>query len=115
MCLCILAHQLVSTYPNIIAANREERYERPTNAPAWQDGVFAGRDRVAGGTWQGINPMGLHVALTNPRGDITDPERRSRGQLCFKALRWLALGLFICGGPRLWAAVSTARKTYSHR
>ena len=45
MCLCILAHQLVSTYPNIIAANREERYDRPTDAPAWQDDVFSGRDR----------------------------------------------------------------------
>ena len=88
MCLCILAHQLVSTHPNIIAANREERYDRPTDAPAWQDDVFAGRDRFAGGTWQGINPMGLHVALTNRRGDITDPERRSRGQLCFEALRY---------------------------
>ena len=88
MCLCILAHQLVSTHPNIIAANREERYDRPTDAPAWRDGVFAGRDRVAGGTWQGVNPMGLHVALTNRRSDITDPERRSRGQLCLEALRY---------------------------
>ena len=88
MCLCILAHQLVSTYPNIIAANREERYDRPTDAPAWQDGVFAGRDGVAGGTWQGVNPIGLHVALTNRRGDITDPELRSRGHLCMEALRY---------------------------
>ena len=87
MCLCILAHQLVSTYPNIIAANREERYDRPTDAPAWQDGVFAGRDGVAGGTWQGVNPMGLHVALTNRRSDITDTESRSRGHLCLEALR----------------------------
>ena len=31
--------------------------------------------------------MGLHVALTNRRDDITDPERSSRGQLCFEALR----------------------------
>lgn len=87
MCLCILAHQLVSTHPNIIAANREERYDRPTDAPAWQDGVFAGRDQLAGGTWQGINLMGLHVALTNRRGDLADPARRSRGQLCLDALR----------------------------
>ena len=87
MCLCILAHQLISTHPHIIAANREERYDRPTDAPNWQDGIFAGRDRLAGGTWQGVNSMGLHVALTNRRGDLADPARRSRGQLCADALR----------------------------
>ena len=32
--------------------------------------------------------MGLHVALTNRRGGITDPELRSRGHLCVQALRY---------------------------
>lgn len=87
MCLCILAHQLLTSHATIVAANREERYDRPSAAPIWQDGIFAGRDQLAGGTWQGLNATGLHVALTNRRGDIADPQRRSRGQLCLDALR----------------------------
>jgi hypothetical protein len=51
--------------------------------------------------WQGLNPSGLHVALTNRRGATNDPARRSRGQLCIDALRlhsaraatdWLPIG-----------------------
>ncbi len=87
MCLCILAHQLVLTHPNIIAANREEQYDRPTDAPSWEGQIFAGRDRIAGGTWQGVNALGLHVALTNRRDKSLDPDHRSRGQLCTDALR----------------------------
>lgn len=87
MCLCILAHQQLETHPTIVAANREERYARPAASPVWQESIFAGRDALAGGTWQGLNPSGLHVALTNRRGDINDPARRSRGQLCIDALR----------------------------
>jgi len=87
MCLCILAHQQLKTYPTIVAANREERYARPATMPAWSEGVFAGRDTLAGGTWQGLNANGLHVALTNRSGATNAPERRSRGQLCIDALR----------------------------
>ena len=36
---------------------------------------------------RGVNSTGLHVALTNRRGDLADPARRSRGQLCADALR----------------------------
>ena len=80
-----------------MAANREERYDRPADPPSWLDdapmifagapAVFAGRDREAGGTWQGINPSGLLVALTNRSGGRQDPSRRSRGQLCLGVLR----------------------------
>ncbi len=87
MCLCILAHRQLNTHPTIVAANREERYARPATKPAWSERIFAGRDVLAGGTWQGLNPSGLHVALTNRRGDINEPARRSRGQLCIDALR----------------------------
>jgi uncharacterized protein with NRDE domain len=87
MCLCILAHQQLKTHPTIVAANREERYARPATMPAWSESIFAGRDTLAGGTWQGLNPSGLHVALTNRRGATNDPARRSRGQLCIDALR----------------------------
>ena len=73
-----------------MAANREERYDRPSLPPAWVEGnpaIFAGRDRQAGGTWQGVNQSGLLVALTNRTGGDEDPQRRSRGLLCIDVLR----------------------------
>jgi uncharacterized protein with NRDE domain len=73
-----------------MAANREERYARVADPPAWlsqNPGVFAGRDRSAGGTWQGITPSGLVVAVTNRSHGLPQDGRRSRGQLCLDALR----------------------------
>ena len=90
MCLCLLLYKTTPSYPLLMAANREERYDRPADPPSWLGNVpdiFAGRDQEAGGTWQGINPSGLLVALTNRSGDRQDSNRRSRGQLCLDVLR----------------------------
>ena len=90
MCLCVLLHQEVPGYPVVMGANREEAYERPSLAPAWVGpgpGAFAGRDALAGGTWQGVNPFGLVVAVTNRVSGDLDPQRRSRGLLCLDVLR----------------------------
>ena len=96
MCLCILFYKIAPSFPLLMAANREERYDRPADLPSWLDApaifagapaIFAGRDREAGGTWQGINPSGLLVALTNRSGGQQDPDRRSRGQFCLDVLR----------------------------
>ena len=90
MCLCVLLHQKVPGYPVVMAANREEVYERPSRPPAWtgpEPGAFAGRDALAGGTWQGVNPYGLMVAVTNRVSGGLDPQRRSRGLLCMDVLR----------------------------
>lgn len=87
MCLCILVHQWLDTAPLIMAANREEHYDRPSLPPAWRsDGIFAGSDQRLGGTWQGLNRHGLLVALTNRQDPVQDPSRRSRGLLCQDAL-----------------------------
>ena len=89
MCLCVLVHQWLDDYPLVMAANREEHYDRPSTPPEWlAEGrtVLAGVDKRQGGTWQGLNEQGLMVALTNRSGTIQDPERRSRGQLCLDAL-----------------------------
>jgi len=90
MCLCVLFYHHAPFAGVAMAANREERYDRAADRPSWicrEPGVFAGRDRTAGGTWQGINEHGLLVALTNRRGGGLDPTRRSRGHLCLEALR----------------------------
>ena len=89
MCLCVLLYHQGPTQGLVMAANREERYDRPADPPAWichEPGIFAGRDRTAGGTWQGVNEHGLLVSLTNRTRRDLDPSRRSRGHLCLDAL-----------------------------
>ncbi len=85
MCLCVLLYKQVPGYPLVMAANREEYYDRPSQPPSWvarDPAVFAGRDERSGGTWQGANQFGLLLALTNRVSSGFDPQRRSRGLLC---------------------------------
>ena len=57
MCLIVFAWKLLPATPLLVAANRDEYYDRPA-APAgwWQDHpqIYAGRDLQSGGTWLGI-------------------------------------------------------------
>lgn len=85
MCLILFAKNSHPDFPLIIAANRDEFYERPTTpADFWPDqsDILAGRDLEAGGTWMGINKYGKLSMLTNFR-DLTNikPNAPSRGQL----------------------------------
>jgi len=85
MCLVLLALDTHPDYALVLAANRDEFYDRPT-APAafWEDapGVLAGRDLRAGGTWLGIDRLGRLAAVTNYRqGQRETPAPRSRGHL----------------------------------
>jgi len=84
MCLIIVAWQYHPEYPLIVAANRDEYYDRPT-APAhiWKqpNELLAGRDLTGGGTWLGINNTGRFAAVTNYREGIQETQRRSRGEL----------------------------------
>ena len=87
MCLLTFHWNQHPTHALILAANRDELYERPT-APAhfWDDAphVLAGRDESAGGTWMGVTRTGRWAALTNVRAlDIRDPkpDAPSRGHL----------------------------------
>lgn len=85
MCLVLIALDAHSKCPLIVAANRDEFYDRPT-APAafWADApsVLAGRDLKAGGTWLGIDRRGRLAAVTNYRqGERERPAPRSRGRL----------------------------------
>lgn len=85
MCLILLAWDAHPDYSLIVAANRDEFYDRPT-APAgfWADSlsVLAGRDLRAGGTWLGIDRQGRFAAVTNYRqGRRESLAVRSRGRL----------------------------------
>ena len=70
MCLILFGLKSHPKYGLVIAANRDEYYERPT-APAafWEDvpDLLAGRDLRAGGTWLGITIKGRIAAITNYR------------------------------------------------
>ena len=85
MCLVLLALDSHPEYSLIVAANRDEFYDRPTVPAAfWADvpSVLAGRDLEAGGTWLGIDRRGRLAAVTNYRqGERESPAPRSRGLL----------------------------------
>ena len=85
MCLINFHFQDHPIYRLIVAANRDEFYERPT-APAhfWEDQphLLAGRDLSQKGTWLGIARNGRFAALTNYR-DVQQQRNdvRSRGEI----------------------------------
>ena len=90
MCTLAVYFQVSRTYPLVVAANRDEFYDRAATPPLPlrdQPWVVGGRDLVAGGTWLGVNAAGLVAGLVNRRtGTAPDPTRRSRGLLCLQAL-----------------------------
>ncbi len=90
MCLLAILYKLVPESPILVAFNREEFYDRPTQAPSIQSGkprVLCGLDRQAGGTWLGVNQHGLFVAASNRHKLLPPIAPRSRGVLCKELLR----------------------------
>jgi len=85
MCLILLAYRSHPRYPLILAANRDEFYDRPTAAAAFwgtEPPVLAGRDLKSGGTWLGISRTGRIAALSNYRDPSTVRDNTpSRGGL----------------------------------
>lgn len=85
MCLFFCAFEIHPTYRLIIAANRDEFYERPSQPAAfWPEApeLLAGKDLRGGGTWFGITRSGRIAAVTNyrdPRSHRNDAP--SRGML----------------------------------
>ena len=85
MCLINFQFQTHPNYKLIVAANRDEFYERPT-APAqlWEDhpNILAGRDLLKRGTWLGITKKGRFAALTNFRDpNQVEDGKKSRGKI----------------------------------
>jgi uncharacterized protein with NRDE domain len=91
MCLIFISFQSHPKYKLIVAGNRDEFYNRKTEAANyWSDDpqILAGRDLEAGGTWLGVNKSGKISMLTNYR-DVNNmnPAAPSRGQLVSDFLR----------------------------
>jgi uncharacterized protein with NRDE domain len=86
MCLLIAMSGVVADAPLIVAANRDERLDRPavpmTVLRDHGPRVLGGRDELAGGTWLAVNEYGVVAGLTNqPAANGRDPSKRSRGEL----------------------------------
>lgn len=70
MCLLLFSFNKHPDYPVILAANRDEFFERPTEAASfWKDypSILAGRDLRKSGSWMGVNKDGRIAAVTNYR------------------------------------------------
>lgn len=85
MCTIIFSWKNHKNHDLILASNRDEFYNRPTEPAHFWDNdqkIFAGRDMTAGGTWIGISKKKRFAALTNYRDlDKISPSAPSRGQL----------------------------------
>jgi uncharacterized protein with NRDE domain len=91
VCLVAFAINRSARWPLVIAANRDEFWQRPTlPLSRWHSAtgqqIIAGRDLRAGGTWLGISPGGRVAFLTNVREAQPAAAPRSRGEL---VTRWL--------------------------
>jgi len=65
MCLILLSYDMHPIYRMVLAANRDEFYNRPTGPLAfWDDtpDILAGRDLKHNGTWLGITRTGRIAA-----------------------------------------------------
>jgi uncharacterized protein with NRDE domain len=94
MCLVALALGQSDRFPLVLAANRDEYFERRSAPLEWWTPpdqaaqVLSGRDLQAGGTWLGLTAAGRLALVTNvrsPTGNV--PTAPSRGAL---VPRWLA-------------------------
>ncbi len=95
MCILAIHYQLAPESPILVAANREEFYDRPCQPPSIQSGkprILCGLDQQAGGTWLGVNQNGMFVGACNRSKLIPPLAPRSRGVLCRELLR--------CGSAR---------------
>tara|TARA_R110001599_G_scaffold150929_3_gene335381 strand:+ start:88822 stop:89595 length:774 start_codon:yes stop_codon:yes gene_type:complete len=93
MCLIAFSYKTHPRYKLIVAANRDEFYQRPTRkAQFWvKEGlpnILAGKDLKANGTWMGISETGKWGALTNYRdpSNIKD-NAPTRGDLVLDFLK----------------------------
>ena len=87
----ITLHRPGHAWPVLLAANRDEMLDRAWDPPGayWPDlgGVVAGRDRLGGGTWMGVNAAGVVASVLNRPGSLGPAAGKlSRGALPLLAL-----------------------------
>lgn len=91
MCTLVILRRPGHDWPLLLGGNRDEMRNRSWEPPArhWDDRpeVTAGLDRLAGGTWMGVNDYGLCAVVMNRLGTLGPAAgKRSRGELVLEAL-----------------------------
>lgn len=91
MCTVVLLRRPDHRWPLLMGANRDEQMDRPWQPPGrhWPDrpDVIAGLDELGGGSWLGINEMGVTACILNRRGTLGPQDgKRSRGEIVLDAL-----------------------------
>ena len=86
MCTVIVSTTPGQPWPLLIAANRDERLDRPWQAPGrhWPElpQIVGGKDGIGGGSWLAVNDKGVAAAVLNRVGSLGPaPGKRSRGDL----------------------------------
>ena len=84
MCIAVFQWSPDAESPLLLAANRDEHFERPTQAMHWwpQANVLAGRDLKADGAWLGVTRHGRFALITNIRNPaVRKTGAPSRGQI----------------------------------
>jgi uncharacterized protein with NRDE domain len=93
MCLLSFVFDKNSETPLIVISNRDEFYDRATLPMHWWpgEGILAGQDQQAGGTWLGLSEQGRFAAVTNFRDlhqqHVSTLDPLSRGDLVTSFLR----------------------------
>ncbi len=72
MCIAVFRWIPDTETPLLLAANRDEHFERPTRAMHWwpKSNVLAGRDVKADGAWLGVTRKGRFALITNIRNPV---------------------------------------------
>ncbi|MCU4630226.1 NRDE family protein [Acinetobacter variabilis] len=84
MCIVALAWRVLDETPLCLISNRDEFYQRPTQALyEWENSpIIAGQDLQSGGTWMGITTSGRWAVITNFRdGNDKNNYPTSRGHI----------------------------------
>lgn len=93
MCVAAIAWEAHPRWRLVAVGNRDEFHARPATPLArWDNGIIAGRDLEAGGTWLGVSP-GRFALVTNYRVEgYPLPHLASRGALVTNWLTGQPLG-----------------------
>jgi len=97
MCTIFVAKDVFAGFPLVVAANRDELLDRPSeppsisermrqNNPSEKIKILAPRDLVRGGMWVGTNENGVLIGLTNRLNVKSVKGRMSRGKIVSDAL-----------------------------
>jgi len=106
MCLVAVAIDESHRFPLVIAANRDEFFNRPAARLAWWSArsgtpdILGGRDLESGGTWLGLTAAGRLALVTNVRLPDREPLAPSRGEI---VPLWLRGDM---GTDRFWTRVA---------